>query len=139
MRRLLLGLIVFLSYTTWLQAEAWQPFGVRQLGFTFDIPPGFVLAQHSDQGAAFQGSRDAFLVVWGARLGKASFRAEIEHRMIEDEKAGWRLTYRRIAPGWASYSGVKNGEISLRPRNFGLRRTRRTFHNELSEIRKATI
>ncbi|MER9644947.1 hypothetical protein [Mesorhizobium sp. M0239] len=31
--------------------------------------------------------------------------------MIEDEKAGWRLTYRRIAPGWASYSGVKNGAI----------------------------
>ncbi|RUW89302.1 hypothetical protein EOA19_25460 [Mesorhizobium sp. M7A.F.Ca.US.010.02.1.1] len=111
MRRLLLGLTAFLIWTTWLQAEAWKPFGVRQLGFTFDIPPGFALTQHSHQGAAFRGPRDAFLVVWGARLGKASFRAEIEHRMIEDEKAGWRLTYRRIAPGWASYSGVKNGAI----------------------------
>ncbi|ESX07959.1 hypothetical protein X765_31785 [Mesorhizobium sp. LSHC440B00] len=111
MRRLLLGLTVFLFWTTLLQAEAWQPFGVRQLGFSFDIPPNFVLTQNSEQGAAFQGPRDAFLVVWGARLGKASFRAEIEHRMIEDEKAGWRLTYRRLAPKWASYSGVKNGEI----------------------------
>ncbi|ESY27101.1 hypothetical protein X747_33085 [Mesorhizobium sp. LNJC384A00] len=111
MRRLLLGLTVFLFWTTLLQAEAWQPFGVRQLGFSFDIPPNFVLTQNSEQGAAFQGPRDAFLVVGGARLGKASFRAEIEHRMIEDEKAGWRLTYRRLAPKWASYSGVKNGEI----------------------------
>ncbi|MER8920631.1 hypothetical protein [Mesorhizobium sp. M0802] len=111
MRRLLLGLTVSLFWTTLLQAEAWQPFGVRQLGFSFDIPPNFVLTQNSEQGAAFQGPRDAFLVVWGARLGKASFRAEIEHRMIEDEKAGWRLTYRRLAPKWASYSGVKNGEI----------------------------
>lgn len=111
MRRLLLGFTAFLICTTWLQAEAWTPFGVRQLGFTFDIPPGFALTQHSQQGAAFRGPREAFLVVWGARLGKASFRAEIEHRMIEDEKAGWRLTYQRIAPRWASYSGVKNGEI----------------------------
>ncbi|ESY76661.1 hypothetical protein X740_28150 [Mesorhizobium sp. LNHC221B00] len=107
----MLGLMVFLFCTTMLQAEAWQPFGVRQLGFTFDIPPGFVLAQQSDHGAAFEGPRDAFLAVWGARLGKASFRAEIAHRMIEDAKAGWRLTYRRIAPRWASYSGIRNGEI----------------------------
>ncbi|WP_245478749.1 MULTISPECIES: hypothetical protein [unclassified Mesorhizobium] len=107
----MLGLTVCLYCTTLLRAEAWQPFGVRQLGFTFDIPPGFVLTQHSDQGAAFLGPREASLVVWGGRLGKASFRAEIEHRMIEDKKSGWRLTYRRITSRWASYSGVKNGEI----------------------------
>lgn len=69
------------------------------------------MTRRSDQGAAFQGANEAFLAVWGARLGKASFRAEIEHRMVEDEKAGWKLTYRRVTPRWASYSGINNGQI----------------------------
>ena len=108
---LLLSLLAVLFCSSLLQAQAWQPFGVRQLGFTFDVPPGFVLTQRSDQGAAFRGENDAFLAVWGARLGNASFRAEIEHRMVEDEKAGWKLTYRRVTPRWASYSGIKYGQI----------------------------
>lgn len=91
--------------------QAWQPFGIKQFGFTFDVPPSFVLTQHSEQGAAFQGKNDAFLAVWGARLGKASFRTEIEHRMVEDEKDGWKLTYQRVTPRWASYSGTKGGQI----------------------------
>ncbi|WP_202295171.1 hypothetical protein [Mesorhizobium sp. 131-2-1] len=111
MARLLLSLVSILFFTTLLLAQAWQPFGVRQFGFTFDVPPGFVLTQRSDQGAAFQGANEAFIAVWGARLGKASFRAEIEHRMVEDEKAGWKLTYRRVTPRWASYSGINNGQI----------------------------
>ncbi|BCG83767.1 hypothetical protein [Mesorhizobium sp. 113-3-3] len=111
MVRFLLSLIPVLFCTTLLQAQAWQQFGLRQFGFTFDVPPGFVLTQRSDQGAAFQGQNDAFLAVWGARLGIASFRSEVEHRMIEDEKVGWKLTYRRVTPRWASYSGIKNGQI----------------------------
>ena len=103
--------LVPILFCTTLHAEGWQQFGVRQLGFTFEVPPGFVLAQHTDQGAAFQGRNDAFLAVWGARLGHASFPAEIEHRMAEDEKDGWKLTYQRITPRWASYSGIKNGKI----------------------------
>ncbi|TGR15682.1 hypothetical protein EN833_06340 [Mesorhizobium sp. M4B.F.Ca.ET.190.01.1.1] len=111
MTRFLLSLVSILFFSTLLQAQAWQPFGVRQFGFTFDVPPGFVLTQRSDQGAALRGANEAFLAVWGARLGKASFRAEIKHRMVEDEKAGWKLTYRRVTPRWASYSGINNGQI----------------------------
>ncbi|WP_292139419.1 hypothetical protein [Mesorhizobium sp.] len=68
------------------------------------------MTQRSDRGG-FSGRKEAFLAVWGARLGQASFRAEIEHRMVEDEKAGWKLTYRRVTPRWASYSGINNGQI----------------------------
>ena len=110
MLRFWLSFVSILFCTAVLSAATWQRFGVRQFGFTFDVPPGFVLTQRSDQGAAFQGE-GAFLAVWGARLGKASFRAEIKHRMIEDEEAGWTLTYRRVTPGWASYSGLRNGQI----------------------------
>ena len=111
MLRFWLSVVSILFFTPIVSAAAWQQFGVRRFGFTFDVPPGFVLTQRSDQGAAFQGENDAFLAVWGARLVNASFRAEIEHRMIEDEKAGWKLTYRRITPSWASYSGVRSGQI----------------------------
>ncbi|MER8402264.1 hypothetical protein [Mesorhizobium sp. M0306] len=111
MSRLLLSFVSLLFSTTLLYAQEWQPFGVKQFGFVFDVPPGFVLTQRSDQGAAFQGKNGAFLAVWGARLGKASFRAEIEHRIVEDEKAGWKVTYRRVKPTWASYSGLRDGQI----------------------------
>jgi hypothetical protein len=111
MARFLLSLVSTLLFTTLVQAQAWQPFGVKQFGFTFDVPPSFVLTQHSDQGAAFEGKNDAFLAVWAQKLGKFGFRAEIEHRMVEDEKDGWKLTYRRVTPKWASYSGIKDGQI----------------------------
>ncbi|WP_292653700.1 hypothetical protein [Mesorhizobium sp.] len=31
--------------------------------------------------------------------------------MVEDEKAGWKVTYRRVKPAWASYSGLRDGQI----------------------------
>ncbi|WP_244554830.1 hypothetical protein [Mesorhizobium prunaredense] len=31
--------------------------------------------------------------------------------MVEDEKEGWKLTYKRVTPRWASYSGIKNEKI----------------------------
>ncbi|WP_246696499.1 hypothetical protein [Mesorhizobium sp. SARCC-RB16n] len=94
-----------------LSAQEWQAFGIKHFGFVFDVPPGFVLTQRSDEGAAFEGKNKAFLAVWGARLGKASFTTEIEHRMAVNENDGWKLTYKRVEPQWASYSGLKDGQI----------------------------
>ncbi|WP_095203436.1 hypothetical protein [Mesorhizobium carmichaelinearum] len=111
MSRIVLAFACILYSTALVQGKPWQHFGVKEFGFIFDVPPGFALSQRSDQGAAFEGERQAFLAVWGARLGKASFEAEIEHRMVQDETDGWRLTYRRLTPKWASYSGVKDGQI----------------------------
>ncbi|WP_278050699.1 hypothetical protein [Mesorhizobium sp. WSM4935] len=108
---MVLAIAALLYSTALVWSEPWQHFGVKEFGFIFDVPPGFSLSQRSDQGAAFEGERGAFLAVWGARLGKASFEAEIEHRMMQDEKDGWRLTYRRLTPEWASYSGIKGGQI----------------------------
>ncbi|MEI9425327.1 hypothetical protein O7A70_29640 [Mesorhizobium sp. Cs1299R1N1] len=108
---ILLSVVITMMPTSLLGAQGWQAFGIKHFGFVFDVPPGFVLTQRSDQGAAFEGENKAFLAVWGAQLGKASFRTEIEHRMAVNETEGWRLTYRRVRPQWASYSGVKDGQI----------------------------
>lgn len=111
MRRMIFAFVCILCCTALVQARPWQHFGIKEFGFIFDVPPGFELSQRSDQGAAFEGERQAFLAVWGARLSKASFEAEIEHRMRQDEEDGWRLTYRRLTPKWASYSGIRDGQI----------------------------
>ncbi|MBZ9747685.1 hypothetical protein LB516_20790 [Mesorhizobium sp. CO1-1-7] len=107
----LLSLGAMMIPTTLLGAAQWEGFGIKHLGFVFDVPPGFALAQRTDQGAAFEGRHKAFLAVWGAQLGKASFRTEIEHRIAVNENDGWKVTYKRVTPQWASYSGVKEGQI----------------------------
>ena len=109
MRRFLFALAALLSLPA--AAQEWQPFGVKEFGFTFDVPPGFELTENSEQGAAFEGENDAFLAVWGVNLPKSEFEAEIENRMAEDEADGWELTYRRVTPDWASYSGVRDEQI----------------------------
>ena len=79
-------------------AQEWQPFGVGQLGFIFDVPPRFVLAERSDagDGASFKGPEGAFLAVWGMPLERSDFGKEVAARMREDEAEGWRISYRRI-------------------------------------------
>ncbi|MGX5844870.1 hypothetical protein ACWGTI_29655 [Mesorhizobium sp. ArgA1] len=107
----LLGVGIAMIPTSLLGAQGWQAFGIKHFGFVFDVPPGFALSQRSNRGAAFEGRNKEFLAVWGAQLGKASFRSEIEHRMAVNENDGWKLTYKRVTPQWASYSGLKDGQI----------------------------
>ena len=73
----------------------------------------FLLTQRSDngQGAAFEEKGGASLVVWGEDLATGDFRAKIGAQMATDERNGWHLTYRRLTPRWASYSGIKGDKI----------------------------
>lgn len=93
--------------------EEWQRFGIERFGFIFDVPPDFALTQRSDNGdgATFRGPDGAFLAVWGVNLEKRNFRPEIENEIKRDEQEGWHFTYRRLTTDWASYSGVKDGQI----------------------------
>jgi hypothetical protein len=94
-------------------SQEWQPFGVLQSGFVFDVPPGFLLTQRADngQGATFEEKDGASLVVWGEELAMGDFRARVGSRMAADEGNGWHLTYRRLTVKWASYSGIKGDKI----------------------------
>lgn len=99
--------------TTPLLSQEWTAFGIREAGFTFDVPPGFSLDQRADDGqaATFEGPGGAFLSVRGDRLSGQNFRGAIEAQMARDEIHGWNFTYRRLTNGWASYSGLKDGLI----------------------------
>jgi hypothetical protein len=112
MKRSLLAFLLMLLPVQAL-AQEWQRFGIERYGFIFDLPPDFALTKRSENGdgATFQGMDGAFLAIWGADLEKQNFRAEIENRMRLDEAEGWNLTYKRVTPNWASYSGIKDGQI----------------------------
>jgi hypothetical protein len=114
MSRRLFTLIV----ATWVgvtsaSAQAWQPFGVRQAGFVFDVPPDLTLEQVTNDGmqASFATPEDSTLTVWGDKLPRNEFEATIKAQLNNDEAAGWKISYRRIRPTWASYSGIKDGKI----------------------------
>ena len=113
MRRFLAATIVLLLLPAQALAQEWQPFGVEWFGFVFDVPPGFELAQRSENGdgATFTGPDGASLSVWGVDLGGRNFRTGITNQMNEDESGGWQITYRRLTDEWASYSGIKDQQI----------------------------
>jgi hypothetical protein len=94
-------------------SEEWQQVGFRESRFSFEVPPGFDLAQNAEggQGATFGRKDGSSLAVWGADLPKPKFRAQIDSQMKQDEENGWHLTYRRVTSNWASYSGIKDGKI----------------------------
>ena len=113
MKRPLAILIPLLLFSAPALPQEWQRFGIERFGFIFDVPPDFTLAKRSDDGdgATFQGKDGAFLAVWGVNLGKNDFRPAIESQIEQDEKEGWNFSYRRLTPNWASYSGVRDGQI----------------------------
>ena len=107
------SMAMFLAIPDLLLAQEWTAFGIREAGFTFEVPPGFSLDHLANDGqdAAFMGPDGASLVVRGDRLSGENFRAKVEAQMAQDESEGWNVTYRRLTGDWASYSGVKDGII----------------------------
>lgn len=113
MRLVLATIVLFFLPAQAVSQEDWQPFGIERFGFTFDVPPGFELAQRSEagDGATFEGPEGATLAVWGVDLEGREFLTGIENQMREDENDGWRITYKRLTDDWASYSGIKDEQI----------------------------
>jgi hypothetical protein len=95
------------------QQPDWEPFGFKESGFVFEVPPGFEMSQTAEtgQGATFDGPNGARLAVWGADLEREDFKAQIDSQLAQDRKEGWELTYIRVTADWASYSGTKEDQI----------------------------
>ena len=62
-------------------------------------------------GTTFVYPKNATLTVWGDKLPGSEFEAKIKAQLNKDESAGWDISYRRIMPTWASYSGIKDDKI----------------------------
>ena len=96
-------------------AQDWTPFGIRRFGFIVDVPPGFVyvrsVREDRQEGAAFRNADGDAIVVWGIALDIREFRDNVEALMGQHEDEGWAITYKRITPKWAAYSGTKDDLI----------------------------
>jgi len=117
-------LIIVLLTSTWIGTGAaaptssdWTPYLVSRFNFVFDIPPGYQLAEKMRdehmEGGKFQSIDEPTdtLTIWGMDLPLKDFRLEVEHEKQKHKAAGWDITYERITPKWAAYSGVKDGLI----------------------------
>ncbi len=97
-------------------AQDWTPFGIKKFGFVVDVPPGFAyvrsLREDRQEGAAFQNPDGDAIVVWGIALPVRDFRDNVENLIAQQqEDEGLEVTYKRITPKWAAYSGFKDGLI----------------------------
>ncbi len=105
--------LALLVLTVQAASQEWGQFGFRKLGFAFDVPPGFVLKQTAanDNGATFEAEDGASLAVWGDSLSIRNLKSTVQAQLDADEAEGWDVTYRRLTPTWASYSGIKVDRI----------------------------
>ncbi|MHB1110144.1 MAG: hypothetical protein ACYCZU_07505 [Devosia sp.] len=108
---ILLALLLFASAAL---AVEWSTYQNPRFGYVIDIPPEF-----SGEGEAQNGDGQVFrpaggtqlLRVYGGNNIEQSFEASVNTAMGYARDAGWALSYERVTPSWASYSGTRNGQI----------------------------
>lgn len=95
------------------QAAEWQTYSNDRYGFTVEVPPGFVMQRAPDNGdgGTFLGRNGDRIFVFGTFLVDLFFDDEARNRIAQAKKLGWDISYSRIEPDWASYSGTKGDRI----------------------------
>ena len=110
--RLVLPLLVVLVASPAV-AQEWQSYENARFGYVIDVPPGFRGEGESDNGDGqiFRSADGTQLLrVYGANaLG--GFEATVAEAMDFARDAGWGLSYERVTPSWASFSGTRQGIV----------------------------
>jgi hypothetical protein len=109
----LLLIVAFFTAIPVLAADGWIRYSNPRFGYAAEAPPGFTLTQESDNGdgATFESKDGARLLIFGAFVEGGAFTADIRQRIAWDNQQGWQVTYDKVTPGWASYSGARGGDI----------------------------
>lgn len=95
-------------------AADWGLYQNARFGYAVGVPPGF-----AGEGEAANGDGQAFrsadgrqlLRAWGGNIVEDSFESAAFAAMGFAAGDGWSLSYERVTPGWASWSGTRNGMI----------------------------
>src|SRR5690606_21673714 len=56
-------------------------------------------------------SRTQELRVYGRTLMIPEFETDVRNSILFATNEGWRVSYERITPSWASFSGLRNGLV----------------------------
>ncbi len=94
-------------------SQDWGFYANARFGYGIDIPPGY-----SGEGEADNGDGQIFnsddgtqlLRVYGANA-LDGFEAAVASAMEKAREGGWNLSYERVTPSWASFSGTRNGIV----------------------------
>lgn len=103
-----------LSYTGTAVATEKLGYVNARFSYAIDLPDGFSVSATPENGdGQTMVSQDgtATLSIWGSHITEGTFQAEIEARIGWEEQDGWTISYQRVQPRWASYSGSKENRI----------------------------
>src|SRR5690606_4065310 len=84
-----------------------------RFGYALDVPPGFAGEGEAinGDGQVFRSSRGALLRVYGGNALEGTFEDAVNEAMAFAQQDGWGLSYERVTPSWASFSGTRNSRI----------------------------
>lgn len=113
MTRLILALFALLLASPAL-AQGWDSYENARFGYVLDIPPGYAGEGESDNGDGqmftSEDGTQTLLAFGGDSIGNG-FEDTIATAMQSARDEGWSLSYERVTPSWASFSGTRNGII----------------------------
>lgn len=96
-------------------AEDWSIFDNSRFGYAVAVPPGFAPAgpPPANGDGAMLASADGTqrLTVGGGNISEGSFEAAAQAAIGYVREEGWTVSYERVTPSWASYSGLRNGMV----------------------------
>lgn len=114
MRLFLTVMALVFAWALPLQAAEWKSFGNSRFGYTIDIPPGFTMQPapgNGDGGTFLAKNGDRILVFGTYTIIDTTFDGEASNRIVDAMNEGWEISYSRVEPEWASYSGSKGDRI----------------------------
>jgi len=114
MRRLAAVCLFLFALPSALAAE-WGQYDNPRFGYVVAVPPGYAPdSRAADNGDGLtlrseQGTQR--LVVWGGWIIAGDFDAHVADAIQAAAADGWAITDRVTTPGWASFSGTRNGQV----------------------------
>lgn len=112
MRALLFACLVLFALPA--QAGDWMRYDNARFGYAVAVPPDFLWEPEADNGdgRVFRSPRGTqVLRVYGGNVLDPSFEDAVRSAMAGLRDQGWVLSYERVTPSWASYSGRRHGII----------------------------
>ncbi|MCC2608981.1 hypothetical protein [Neorhizobium petrolearium] len=111
--RVLLTVLAWLAAVLVAHAAEWQTYANDRYGYTIELPPGFTMqrAPGNGDGGTFLAKNGDRILVFGTFLVDVFFDEEAANRITQAKKDGWKISYSRVKPEWASYSGTRGDRI----------------------------
>lgn len=107
-------LVLFALFATPTLAADWGEYENGRFGYVIDVPPDFEWGEEAANGDGrvfTSGDGTQTLRVYGGNILEADFESSVQAAMGYARDAGWALSYERVTPSWASYSGERSGMI----------------------------